>query len=304
MQSFPESRLTYIVSSLVHPGQQMTRLLHGSGGLHPGLEFLSIDSIGNLLFLVIHGGDFKFEKQWKELIAEKALLSGWTSVLFRERGIENIPQQEWFGERMEEHIALEGDLRFKLILSRGQNIGIFPDMRVGRQWVRANSKGKRVLNCFAYTCGFSIAALAGGAEEVVNIDMKKNPLNIGRENHRLNNIELRKVKFLPHNIFKSFGQLRKSGPYDLIIFDPPPDQGNSFQVAKDYPKLIKRAEQMLNPGGKLLACLNLRSMDHDEFKSMVLNSASSFVHEQSLDPGVEFAHADRGTGLKMEVFRL
>lgn len=94
-------------------------------------------------------------------------------------------------------------------------------MRYGRKWVLENSKNKRVLNLFAYTCGFSVSAIAGNAQSVVNLDMAKAALSKGRVNHQLNEHDLRKVRFLGYDLFKSWGKVKKFGPYDLIIIDPP-----------------------------------------------------------------------------------
>ena len=88
-------------------------------------------------------------------------------------------------------------------------------MRLGRQWVQERSQGKRVLNLFAYTCGFSVAAKAGGANQVVNVDMAKGALSRGRDNHRLNEHDMSDVTFMGYDIFRSWGKITKYGPYDL-----------------------------------------------------------------------------------------
>ncbi|MCT7000003.1 class I SAM-dependent methyltransferase, partial [Salmonella enterica] len=82
------------------------------------------------------------------------------------------------------------------------------------------AKGLRVLNLFAYTCGFSVAAIEGGAEHVVNLDMARGVLSRGRDNHRLNGHDLSRVTFLGHDLFKSWAKVIHSGPYDLVIIDP------------------------------------------------------------------------------------
>ncbi len=148
---------------------------------------------------------------------------------------------EWLlGDEVEEWLISEDGLRFKLDLGKKQNTGLFLDMRYGRRWVRDQAEGKRVLNLFAYTCGFSVAALAGGAEQVVNLDMAKAALNRGRDNHRLNQQDLSQVSFLGHELFKSWSKVKKYGPYDLIIIDPPSFQKGSFALTKDYQKILRR----------------------------------------------------------------
>ena len=152
--------------------------------------------------------------------------------------------------------VIESGLTYRLDLGRNQNNGLFLDMRYGRDWVREHAAGKRVLNLFAYTCGFSVAAIAGGAEFVVNLDMAKAALSRGRDNHHLNNHDLKKVSFLGHELFKSWGKVRKMGPYDLIIIDPPSFQKGSFALTKDYQKILRRLPELLTADGVVLACVN------------------------------------------------
>ncbi|MFH7611904.1 class I SAM-dependent methyltransferase, partial [Pseudomonas syringae pv. tagetis] len=71
----------------------------------------------------------------------------------------------------------------------------------------------------AYTCGFSVAALAGGAAHVVNLDFARAALNRGRENQRLNDQDLSRVTLLGHDLFKSWAKFTRYGPYDMIIID-------------------------------------------------------------------------------------
>ena len=94
-------------------------------------------------------------------------------------------------------------------------------MRHGRRLIREIGRGKRVLNLFAYTCSLSVAALAGGASRVVNLDLSKTALRTGRQNHITNQIDPRKAVFLPFDVMKSFGRLKREGPFDLVIVDPP-----------------------------------------------------------------------------------
>lgn len=84
-------------------------------------------------------------------------------------------------------------------------------MANGHEWVRKHAQGRRVLNLFAYTCAFSVAALAGGAEHVLNIDISRAALSRGRDNHRLNQQDIKRVAFEGVDIFKSFPVLKNVG---------------------------------------------------------------------------------------------
>ncbi|MGB2035164.1 MAG: class I SAM-dependent methyltransferase, partial [Pseudomonadales bacterium] len=86
-----------------------------------------------------------------------------------------LPETAW---------AEEAGLRYRLDFQRGQNLGFFADMAPGRAWLRERAEGKRVLNLFSFTCAFSVAALAGGAHSVVNIDLSRPALALGQREMR------------------------------------------------------------------------------------------------------------------------
>ncbi len=108
---------------------------------------------------------------------------------------EGAPAEVVIGDLNSSPVVVENGIRYQLDVGRNQNFGLFLDMRYGRDWVKERSKDKKVLNLFSYTCGFSLAAIAGGAKQVVNLDMAKASLNKGRQNHRLNEHDTSKVSF-------------------------------------------------------------------------------------------------------------
>jgi len=198
------------------------------------------------------------------------------------------------GEVPTKHQLLENDLKYEISFEGNQNIGFFMDMKPGRELIQEISKDKSVLNLFAYTCSFSVVAKAGGCKKVVNVDMKKSFLKTGEKNHQINNLS-GNVQYLSYEIMKSLSGLQKKGPWDIIIIDPPSQQ-KSFNLEKDYPKLLKRASEWLAPDGVLLACLN--SPFHQ----------SEFLIENCPDLRVSkvfygaFKEADLESGLKMVLF--
>jgi 23S rRNA (cytosine1962-C5)-methyltransferase len=142
------------------------------------------------------------------------------------------------------HVVTENGARFRVHVLRGQNHGLFLDMAEGRRWVRemprpAARPRPKVLNLFAYTCAFSVVALQAGAKQVVNVDMSHGAMAIGQQNHQLNGITTG-ASFLAHDIFSSWGKITRSGPYDLVIVDPPSYQKGSFVATKDYARLMRR----------------------------------------------------------------
>ena len=253
--------LKAVTAALPEGDGSARRLFHGRGGCYPGLEFLTLDDFGDGLWLVlykapdIHG----WEVFLQGLVALAATQRSWCLVQHRyQRPIESRPL---WGEAPEHPLALEAGLRFTLSLQGRQNTGYFMDAAPGRRWLEDRVVGRKVLNLFAYTCAFSVAAIRAGASAVVNVDMSKAALNSGRDNHRLNGQSLSDVTFLPYDIFRSWKRIRQLGPYDCIVIDPPSFQKGSFDARKDYARVIRRLPELASEGADLLLCLNAPYLD-------------------------------------------
>ena len=229
--------------------------------------------------------------------------SGARSLLLQHRDRQGSPMDVLWGQSSDYQDVIESGLTYKLDLGRNQNNGLFLDMRYGRDWVREHAAGKRVLNLFAYTCGFSVAAIAGGADYVVNLDMAKAALSRGRDNHHLNNHDLKKVSFLGHELFKSWGKVRKMGPYDLIIIDPPSFQKGSFALTKDYQKILRRLPELLTEEGVVLACVNDPTLTSQFLIDGMAAEAPDMVFSHRLDNPAEFKDIEPEAGLKALVFK-
>ena len=224
------------------------------------------------------------------------------SIVIQRRYIKGAPSELIVGELADDLFVVENGIKIKLNLLSNKNSGYFPDMKIGRKFVRANSKDKSVLNLFSYTCAFSLAAMMGGASKVSNIDMSKGALSTGRANHHLNDIDTRGVSFHPYNILKSFSRIKKKGPYDLIIIDPPTFQKGSFEATKDYRKLIMKLPQIASEDCTLLACLNSPDLDIEFITSLIKELAPSFKFVKHLENVNEFASIDEERSLKNLVF--
>lgn len=288
--------------------QAAQRLFHGRGKCFPGLEQLTVDWLGGQILVSL----FK-EPSTDELEQLTHILLNWTtqakwqtskaqSLLLQHRSREKSPTECLWGDYQAHQVVNEDGLLFQLDLGKNQNSGLFLDMRYGRRWVKENSQGKRVLNLFAYTCGFSVAAMTGEADFVVNLDMAKAVLNRGRENHRLNQHNLSKVKFFAHDIFKSWGKIKKYGEYDLIIIDPPTFQKGSFALTKDYQKILRRLPELLNQDGKVLACVNDPTLPAQFLIDEMETEAPSLAFQFRLENPPEFQDISIESGLKALVF--
>jgi 23S rRNA (cytosine1962-C5)-methyltransferase len=286
--------LEQILSEDELPGDDFCqKIFHGPSGQLPGLEYLIIDRMAHLIFVISYQG--LLAEDLSELVGVLQLKFPGHFIQIQERGTGPARDVYVSGEIPDSLTLSEGELRYYLHPGRGQNIGFFPDMINGRARISSyiNEREIRpvVLNLFSYTCSFSVTAIKAGALRVDNWDMNRNSLNIGKMNHELNGLDLRmkQAAFYSHDIFKSFGKIRRNGPYDLIIMDPPPYQGTSFTYIRDYPKLIKRMAGWLKEGGAGLFCLNAADCSWDNFKSLLEQSLPGrFTSWERVSPPEEY----------------
>ncbi len=279
-------------------GENARRLFHGRGRTFPGYQDLLIDSYGPLLWVTLFA---ERPPVWITELSQRLrdLLPHCQCIVVQRRDRSKDSLEIVYGQLPADPWAFEDGLRYRLRPRMGQNIGFFIDMRVGRQLVRARAAHKKVLNLFAYSCSFSVAAVAGGARQVTNVDMNRNALELGRENHQLNRLDLRGVSFLPHEIFRSFGRLRKLGPFDLIICDPPFAQGRSFTAESHWPKLVARLGPLLAPGGEVVACLNAPHLETDYLRRLFADEIPRLRERACLSAGEDFPEAEALRGLSV-----
>jgi len=291
-----------IDESLKNKTHEYKRLFHGRGNFYEDFNYLTIDSIDDILFATI------FEKINKDI--EKEIIDflekiyekyNFKTLVLQRRYLNNGENEVLKGVLRKDNYAIENGLKYSINFSN-KNIGFFADMKKGRQFVYENAKDKKVLNLFSYTCSFSVCAIKGEAKEVINIDMAKNALNTGRLNHQINNHDTKKVKFLPHNILKSWGKIKKFGPYDIIIIDPPSFQKGSFAATKDYEKIIKRLDSLASEKCIILSCLNAPELDTDFIKSLFEKFAPEFKYVRRLDNLEEFISKEKEKSLKNMIF--
>lgn len=227
----------------------------------------------------------------------------WDAMIVQQRYLPQSPSTVIAGELPNETFATENGLKYYLNFLNAQNIGFFPDMKNGRSFVRAHACNKNVLNLFSYTCSFSVAAIAAGAKAVVNVDMNKNVLSTGRENHRLNGLDTKKVEFMPYNILKSWSRIRKSGPYDLIIIDPPSFQKGSFAATSDYEKIIRRLHEFAAEECIILSALNAPELESEFIKALFRENAPEFHYIERLENLESFPELEEERSLKNLIFK-
>lgn len=281
---------------------EFKRLFHGRGGLYEGWKHLTVDSIDDILSVAFYSEEER-EEELLSMLQEFIIDSRYKTIVLQRRYLKGSPSEVIVGMLEENLYVLENGMKIKLNLLSNKNSGYFPDMKNGREFVRQNAKDKSVLNLFSYTCAFSLAAAFGGAKSVSNIDMSKGALSTGRTNHHLNELEMRGISFHPYNILKSFSRIKKKGPYDLIIIDPPTFQKGSFEATKDYIKIITKLPQIASENCTLLACLNSPDLDSDFIINLIKEWAPSFKFVKRLDNLPEFASENEDRSLKNLVFK-
>jgi len=259
-----QSVFAEIEKNFVHgqPGEAK-RLFHGRGQCFFGFEHLCIDYYPPAVHCIWYEEPEK--RTVDDLVEGLKQTLGQTleCLVFQYRSDKKREPEIVFGKLPRQHQALEDGLLYHIDLGQRQNIGFFLDMRQGRHLVRSRAEGKRVLNLFAYTCSFSVTALTGGASAVLNMDMNRSVLALGQRNHQLNSLDPRQAVFLDHDIFRSFGKLTRLGPYDLVIIDPPTFQRGSFQIKRDYPKLLRRLKGLLATDAEIIATMNSPVLERD-----------------------------------------
>ncbi len=289
------------------------RIFHGRGGRFPGCEHLVLDAFPPVLLLT----SFQPLDDAALTTIDHALQARWTQIgqgkplnwVFQTRQSGNkVETRLMAGSVPEPHTVTEAGLQFRAHVLRGQNHGLFLDMAEGRRWVHEHvaqhpehRHGIKALNLFAYTCAFSVAALHAGARQVLNMDMSQSALATGQQNHQLN--ALSGASFLAHDIFSSWGKITRSGPYHLIVIDPPSYQKGSFIATKDYGKLMRRLPDLLRPGGHVLLCLNAPELGTAFLKEQMAEIAPTLQFVERVANPAAFADVDEERSLKVLVYR-
>ncbi len=286
------------------PDADARRLFHGRGHAFAGFAWLTVDYYSPYVLIGAFGEPDAQRVELLDRLIQALVnrLPDVRGVVVQARQGRRTSAEVAYGEVPECIEALEAGLKFELQPTRNQNVGLFLDMRPVRDWLREHAKGKRVLNLFAYTCAFSVHAVAGGAVSVVNNDMARPVLDWGVRNHRLNGQSLDGIRMLPHNLLKSWGKMGRLAPFDIIVADPPTNQGGSFNAEKHYPVLFKKLSAMLAPGGYLVACLNSPFEGPEFLRDNAARYAPQLTHRFDFPVHQDFPDATPERSLKVQVY--
>ena len=290
------------------------RLVNGQAD---GFSGATVDVFGDVLVLALYTGEDE-GALLEALIAECAPRAVYlkrrpraASRLGPKALRERAPTRPAHGPAVDAVDVLEEGLLFRIRPAEGLAVGLYLDMRDTRAFVRAHAQGTTLLNCFAYTGGFAVAALAGGARAAVNGDLSKRALAWAAENAALNG---QQVEALSGDVFHWLRRLAKAGrTFSSVVLDPPAfarGPSGPFSVAKDTPALVARTAPLVAPHGVLLACCNQQSLSPQHFSSLVQQglamsgrTARTLAH-LGASP-VDFPRAvGESVGLKVEVLQL
>jgi 23S rRNA (cytosine1962-C5)-methyltransferase len=210
-------------------------------------------------------------------------LAGWTGALGLETGRvfvrrlvrqpkeDDGPEQVAGEELPLKTVVTERGLKIGIDFSAGYSAGLFCDQRANRAHLES-LRPKRVLNCFSYTCAFSVAAARVGAE-TTSLDLSRKSLDRGRGNFLLNDMSLDGHRFLADDVFAVLPKLaRKGEKFDAIILDPPTFsrgvKGRVFRAEENFAELFALARDVAERGANILLSTNSRDMNVHRLKSV------------------------------------
>lgn len=183
-----------------------------------------------------------------------------------------------FGEEPPEGIEIiENGCRYRVNIRDGHKTGFYLDQRENRACVAAYARRAVMLNCFAYTGGFAVAALRAGAARVVNIDSSAPSLELARINVALNELDGARADYVAGDVFSLLRRYRADGrTFDLIVLDPPKfvkSKGDLVRAGRGYKDINRLAFHLLRPGGTLFTFSCSGLMGRDLFQKIVADAA-------------------------------
>ena len=282
-EKFWESRLASALQMRIsigiadNPQNNTYRLVHGEGDNLPGLV---IDCYGKTAVMQAHSVGIHVCRKEIANALMKVMGNRIEHVFYKSET--TLPFKAELGQEngfiiggSDDNTALENGLKFHVDWLRGQKTGFFVDQRENRSLLEKYARGKRVLNMFCYTGGFSFYAMRGGAEQVHSVDSSGKAIELTRAN-----VELNFPGDSRHEAFceDAFRFLEKAGnQYDLIILDPPAfakHRGALHNALKGYTRLNRAALEKIKSGGILFTFSCSQVVTKDNFRNAVFTAAA------------------------------
>jgi 23S rRNA (cytosine1962-C5)-methyltransferase len=193
-----------------------------------------------------------------------------------------------FGERLDTRVR-ERDISYALNLTMNRDTSFYLDTCNLRKWAIENLKGKSVLNTFAYTGSLGVAAMAGGASNVVHLDLNKTFLNLAKTSYTLNGFPIEKQDFIVSDFFLAVGRLKRAGQmFDCVFLDPPFFSTTSkgrLDLENDSTRLINKVRPLINDDGYLVAINNaLFFSGQDYMQELEALCLDDYLHIETIIP--------------------
>ncbi|MEJ2486726.1 MAG: class I SAM-dependent rRNA methyltransferase [Anaerolineales bacterium] len=255
------------------------RLVHGESDLLPGLI---VDVYGDVAVVqFLSSGIEKLKEKLLELLLQTIEINLVYERSDAEvRALEGLPERSGilYGESSESQLTIsENDLKFVVNYSGGHKTGFYLDQRDNRYKIRQYSENKEVLDCFCYSGGFSLNAMAGGASKVTSVDTSEEALATLKENIGLNNFSASNYELIQMDVFKQLRLFRDQGKeFDLIVLDPPkfaPTRKQVERAARGYKDINLMAMKLLRSGGILFTFSCSGGVDQDLFQKIIAGAA-------------------------------
>lgn len=254
------------------------RLVHGEGDFLPGLI---VDVYGQTAVVQAHSVGMHYAR---DIIAECLVsLPGASlrNVYYKSETTLPYkasldPQNDYIIGSYDTDIAVENGLKFRVDWLKGQKTGFFVDQRDNRSLLRHFARGRRVLNMFCYTGGFSVYALSGGATLVHSVDSSAKAVSLTRDNVRLNFSDDTPHEAFAEDAFKYLAEM-KDGAYDLVVLDPPAfakHRGAIKNALRGYQKLNARAMEKMPEGSILFTFSCSQAVSKEQFRLAVFSAAA------------------------------
>jgi len=264
------------------------RLVHGEADRLPGLI---VDRYGGTLVAQVLSAGIE---RWRDVLAD-ALIEQTGCARIYERSDAEVRELEGLPARTG---AMRGDapavpleivehgLRYAVDVIGGQKTGFYLDQRDNRRRIRELASGRDVLNCFCYTGGFSLAALAGGAPSVVSVDSSGPALELARRNTQGNGFDASRTEWIEADVFRYLRDARSQGRnFDLIVLDPPkfaPTEKHAPAAARAYKDINLNALKLLRPGGLLATFSCSGGVSAELFQKIVAGAAGDAAASATL----------------------
>ena len=263
--------------NIIRPDNNTYRLVHGEGDRLPGLI---IDIYDNAAIIQAHSVGMHMQR--KDIARQLRTLYGDKLTCIYYKSETTLPYKADLSEesgflygKASDVVATENGLKFYIDWLKGQKTGFFIDQRDNRSLIEKYSQGKKVLNMFCYTGGFSVYALRGGASIVHSVDSSERAIEMTNRNIALNFPDAANHEAYATDAFSYLRDMDNS--YDLIVLDPPAFAKHKDALRnalKGYTRLNAKAMQKIKPGGILFTFSCSQAVNKDQFRLAVFTAAA------------------------------